>query len=249
MDIQVDKSVSRDGAERWSFPLVGSSFRASDGKSRQAALRKAYKKQESFWDDDTADCSVDVYLDRYIYDSKPAYRVYFDDREVGNVPASVAAELANLEDSGYSVWGDDCEIYGGPTPDFPDKHYGARLYVKVRKRPLRQGPDSVTPVDCASHSAPSGRVSASPRAAVTIASHDPWDVEPTQHAVESLSPVSDSSAHAYTPQSAHPTDTQEAIRAKGSRTRRNILLGALILCAVFYLIVAVIPDVIYALYD
>ena len=212
MDIQVDKSVSRDGAERWSFPLVGSSFRASDGKSRQAALRKAYKKQESFWDDDTADCSVDVYLDRYIYDSKPAYRVYFDDREVGNVPASVAAELANLEDSGYSVWGDDCEIYGGPTPDFPDKHYGARLYVKVRKRPLRQGPDSAAPV-------------------------------------ESPSPVSDSSAHAYAPQSAHPTDTQEAIRAKGSRTRRNILLGALILCAVFYLIVVVIPDVIYALYD
>lgn len=228
MDIQVDKSVSRDGAERWSFPLVGSSFRASDGKSRQAALRKAYKKQESFWDDDTADCSVDVYLERYIYDSKPAYRVYFDDREVGNVPASVASELANLEDSGYSVWGDDCEIYGGPTPDFPDKHYGARLYVNVRKRPLRQVADS---------------------ASATITSPDPLDIKPTQHSVESASPVSDSSSHVYAPQSAHPTDTQEAIRAKGSRTRRNILLGALILCAVFYLIVAVIPDVIYALYD
>lgn len=209
MDIHVDKSTTRDGSEVWSFPLVGSTFRSSDGKSRQAVLRYARKKQDAFWDDMDSDCSVLVDLERYTYDGAPAYRVYFDDREAGNVPASVAADLAELEDAGYTVWGDDCEVYGGPTPEFPDKHYGARLYIKVRKPPNPSCP----------------------------AAPDHPDADPCPDLGPTVSHPS-----------ARPADTPDEIRARGRRTRRCILLGVLILCVVFYLLVAVIPDIIYSLY-
>lgn len=39
-----------------------------------------------------------------------------------------------MEDSGYTVFGDDCEVYGGPDDDFPDKKFGARVYVRLRRK-------------------------------------------------------------------------------------------------------------------
>lgn len=113
--------------EVWDFQLAGSSYKAPDGSSRQSSLRRAAKKQEDLE-------AVVVELERYEYDGAPAYHVYFDDRDVGNVPAGVAQELARMEDDGYSVSGDDCEVYGGPEDDFPDKKYGARIYVRLRRK-------------------------------------------------------------------------------------------------------------------
>lgn len=113
--------------EVWDFQLAGSSYKAPDGSSRQSSLRRAAKKQEELE-------AVVVELERYEYEGAPAYHVYFDDRDVGNVPAGVAQELARMEDDGYSVSGDDCEVYGGPEDDFPDKKYGARIYVRLRRK-------------------------------------------------------------------------------------------------------------------
>lgn len=116
--------------EIWDFTLSGSSFKATDGTRRQTSLRRAAKKQNDFERFET----VTVDLERYEYEGAPAYMVYFDDREVGNVPAEVAAELAKMEDAGYIISGDSCEIYGGPDEDEPDKKYGARIWVKVRQK-------------------------------------------------------------------------------------------------------------------
>lgn len=113
--------------EVWDFQLAGSSYKAPDGSSRQSSLRRAAKKQEELE-------AVVVELERYEYEGAPAYHVYFDDRDVGNVPAGVAQELARMEDDGYSVSGDDFEVYGGPEDDFPDKKYGARIYVRLRRK-------------------------------------------------------------------------------------------------------------------
>lgn len=113
--------------EVWDFQLAGSSYKAPDGSSRQSSLRRAAKKQEELE-------AVVVELERYEYEGAFAYHVYFDDRDVGNVPAGVAQELARMEDDGYSVSGDDCEVYGGPEDDFPDKKYGARIYVRLRRK-------------------------------------------------------------------------------------------------------------------
>lgn len=113
--------------EVWDFQLAGSSYKAPDGSSRQSSLRRAAKKQEELE-------AVVVELERYEYEGAPAYHVYFDDRDVGNVPAGVAQELARMEDDGYSVSGDDCEVYGGLEDDFPDKKYGARIYVRLRRK-------------------------------------------------------------------------------------------------------------------
>lgn len=113
--------------EVWDFQLAGSSYKAPDGSSRQSSLRRAAKKQDEL-------DSVIVELERYEYEGDPAYHVYFDDRDVGNVPADVAHELAKMEADGYSVSGDDCEVYGGPEDDFPDKKYGARIYVRLRRK-------------------------------------------------------------------------------------------------------------------
>lgn len=125
--MDVNKRLPNAWTEVWDFQLAGSSFKASDGSCRQTSLRRAFKKQEDLE-------PVLVELERYEYDGAPAYRVYFDDREVGNVPKDVAVELARMEDSGYTVFGDDCEVYGGPDDDFPDKKFGARVYVRLRRK-------------------------------------------------------------------------------------------------------------------
>ena len=126
----ISKKQLNAWTEIWDFTLAGSSFKATDGTRRQTSLRRAAKKQNEFERFET----VTVDLDRYEYEGAPAYMVYFDDREVGNVPAEVAAELAKMEDAGYTVSGDSCEIYGGPDEDEPDKKYGARVWVKLCRR-------------------------------------------------------------------------------------------------------------------
>ena len=125
--MDVNKRLPNAWTAVWDFQLAGSSFKASDGSYRQTSLRRAFKKQEDLE-------PVLVELERYEYDGAPAYRVYFDDREVGNIPKDVAAELSRMEDSGYTVFGDDCEVYGGPDDDFPDKKFGARVYVRLRRK-------------------------------------------------------------------------------------------------------------------
>lgn len=125
--MDVNKRLPNAWTEVWDFQLAGSSFKSSDGSYRQTSLRRAFKKQEDLE-------PVLVELERYEYDGAPAYRVYFDDREVGNIPKDVAAELSRMEDSGYTVFGDDCEVYGGPDDDFPDKKFGARVYVRLRRK-------------------------------------------------------------------------------------------------------------------
>lgn len=125
--MDVNKRFPNAWTEVWDFQLAGSSFKSSDGSYRQTSLRRAFKKQEDLE-------PVLVELERYEYDGAPAYRVYFDDREVGNIPKDVAAELSRMEDSGYTVFGDDCEVYGGPDDDFPDKKFGARVYVRLRRK-------------------------------------------------------------------------------------------------------------------
>lgn len=125
--MDVNKRFLNAWTEVWDFQLAGSSFKASDGSYRQTSLRRAFKKQEDLE-------PVLVELERYEYDGAPAYRVYFDDREVGNIPKDVAADLSRMEDSGYTVFGDDCEVYGGPDDDFPDKKFGARVYVRLRRK-------------------------------------------------------------------------------------------------------------------
>lgn len=127
----ISKKQLNAWTEIWDFTLAGSSFKATDGTRRQTSLRRAAKKQNDFERFET----VTVDLERYEYEGAPAYMVYFDDREVGNVPAEIAAELAKMEDAGYIISGDSCEIYGGPDEDDPDKKYGARIFVKLRRNP------------------------------------------------------------------------------------------------------------------
>lgn len=127
----IKKSHPNPWTEIWTIHLVGSSYRASDGTSRQSALRRAAKIQNDY---DTLD-TVSVDLARYEYEGDPAYHVYFDDREVGNIPADIAAELAKMEDSGYSVLGESCDIFGGPTDYDPGHKYGAEFTIIVRRYP------------------------------------------------------------------------------------------------------------------
>ena len=138
----VNKCRIDDSTEYWDFRLAGVSFRSSDGKSRQAALRRAAKKQDDFENPGF----VFVGLARYEYEGAPAYHVYFDNREVGSVPAALAAEIASMEDDGYVVSGERCEIYGGPTDYCEDRSYGAlarpapplKIFLRRSPRPSPQ---------------------------------------------------------------------------------------------------------------
>lgn len=195
--------------EIWTVKLVGSTFRSSNGCSRQAALKRAAKMQDDFE-------SFDTDLERYEYDGSPAYHVLFDDREVGNVPADIASGLASMEDSGYTVYCDSCWVYGGPTDDEPDRHYGAELKIVVRRKQTD-----------------------SERQAVL------YDLAQKAKHYEAAQPVSSAPA-----QAAPVLDEAarcEKIRADGRKTRRSIIIVALILCLACFLFIRVIPDILYAL--
>lgn len=123
----INKEHPNPWTELWDFQLVSSSSSRSGG-SRQAALCRAAKKQAEHE-------PVIVGLRRYEFGGNPAYRVFFDGREVGSVPSDVALEFADAEAAGYIVDAEDCEVYGGPEDDYPDKEYGARLHVRVWRQP------------------------------------------------------------------------------------------------------------------
>lgn len=203
--MDVNKCRIDDSTEYWDFRLVGVSFRSSDGKSRQAALRRAAKKQDDFENPGF----VFVDLARYEYEGAPAYHVYFDDCEVGNVPAALAAEIASMEDDGYVVSGERCEIYGGPTDYCEDRNYGARVYISLERRSPKSVPDSsVVPARSDIPSAPSAQ------------------------------PITDPA-----PQSPSEADRCTQIREHGRLVRRRIIFAAALICAIFYIIARLFPEI------
>lgn len=100
--------------------VVGVSFDNDDGSSRQEILRDLKGGQFLL-----------PTLQRFEYDGNPAYRVLCNDMQIGNIPADLAAELAEQEDAGYVLMATAIEIYGGPDEEIPDRYYGAAVHLLI----------------------------------------------------------------------------------------------------------------------
>ena len=220
-----NKTFPNAWTEVWTVKLVGSTFKASNGCSRQAALKRAAKLQDDFE-------SFSTELDRYKYEGSPAYHVLFDDREVGNVPADVASELAAMEDAGYTVYCDSCWIYGGPTDDEPDYHYGAELKI-VARREQTDAERQAALYDLARKAKQQEQEQGQERAAASVPAEQ--ERTPISASVERSSSISDEAARC------------EKARADGRMARKIVILVALALCLGCFLFVRVIPEILYLL--
>ena len=153
-----------------------------------------------------------VRLERYLYEGEPAYYVVINEKIVGNVPKRLAAEFAAKEDQDCWLLITKAGVHGGgPQIDDDgdydignDKSFGVHVTVKI--------------------------VSPAEREARHMWVDDEGNLYQDPE-VETSAPPKRSTA-----QSARQTavDAGRAYVDKHRKIRRNILLAALVVCAVFY---------------
>lgn len=86
--------------KQYNYKVVGVTFPARDGSSRQKSLR-------DFWNEDvTLDNSFhEVKLEGYEYEGEDALAVFLDGKEVGNIPADKVQDVAEIGQKA-----DACEV-------------------------------------------------------------------------------------------------------------------------------------------
>ena len=111
------------------FKVVGVTFKNEDGKSRQTLLRKLHFGDAPFNSDD----GVDITIERGEYQGEPAFSVFAECHQVGNI---------SKDDVPFFVrrWGDfvgvtSAEVYGGGTDDEGHTiNYGMKINCEFRKQ-------------------------------------------------------------------------------------------------------------------
>lgn len=106
--------------------LAGVTFK-NGNKSRQTILRSL-----RFRDDDFAD-GVDLELKPYEWEGQPAYGVYANGQQIGNVPANMVSYISDNYDriicfSGIEVYG------GGRDEEGRALNYGCEVFLKLNKK-------------------------------------------------------------------------------------------------------------------
>ena len=123
------RRVERAARETLKFKVVGVTFKNEDGKSRQTLLRKLHFGDAPF----NSDEGVDITIERGAYQGEPAFSVFAEGHQVGNI---------SKDDVPFFVrrWSDfvgvtSAEVYGGGTDD--DGHsinYGMKINCEFRKQ-------------------------------------------------------------------------------------------------------------------
>lgn len=117
--------VLRYGSELRRFNVVGVTFKNKDGEDRQSIIERLQVGAE-----------YNVRLERYLYEGKPAYYVVINEKVVGNVPKSLAAQFSAKEDQDCWLLITNAGVHGGGPMDdddeFPEeKSYGVHVTVKI----------------------------------------------------------------------------------------------------------------------
>lgn len=108
------------------FRVTGVTFKNDDGHRRQTILRKIKFRDEEFEE------SLAVQLKQYDFEGNPAFGVYVNDIQIGNVPKDRVSEL-------IECWGridkiTALEVIGGGKDENGDRlNYGAEVYVRLFK--------------------------------------------------------------------------------------------------------------------
>ena len=111
------------------FKVVGVTFKNEDGKSRQTLLRKLHFGDAPF----NSDEGVDITIERGAYQGEPAFSVFAEGHQVGNI---------SKDDVPFFVrrWSDfvgvtSAEVYGGGTDDEGHSiNYGMKINCEFRKQ-------------------------------------------------------------------------------------------------------------------
>lgn len=117
--------VLRYGSELRRFNVVGVTFKNKDGEDRQSIIERLQVGAE-----------YNVRLERYLYEGEPAYYVVINEKVVGNVPKSLAAQFSAKEDQDCWLLITNAGVHGGGPMDdddeFPEeKSYGVHVTVKI----------------------------------------------------------------------------------------------------------------------
>lgn len=121
--------AERAARETLKFKVVGVTFKNEDGKSRQTLLRKLHFGDAPF----NSDEGVDITIERGEYQGEPAFSVFAEGHQVGNI---------SKDDVPFFVrrWSDfvgvtSAEVYGGGTDDEGHSiNYGMKINCEFRKQ-------------------------------------------------------------------------------------------------------------------
>ena len=121
--------AERAARETLKFKVVGVTFKNEDGKSRQTLLRKLHFGDAPF----NSDEGVDITIERGAYQGEPAFSVFAEGHQVGNI---------SKDDVPFFVrrWSDfvgvtSAEVYGGGTDDEGHSiNYGMKINCEFRKQ-------------------------------------------------------------------------------------------------------------------
>ena len=119
--------------ETLKFKVVGVTFKNEDGKSRQTLLRKLHFGDAPF----NSDEGVDITIERGAYQGEPAFSVFAEGHQVGNI---------SKDDVPFFVrrWSDfvgvtSAEVYGGGTDDEGHSiNYGMKINWEFPKQASRK---------------------------------------------------------------------------------------------------------------
>lgn len=123
------KHTEAFNSERWDFNATGVTFRNEDGTERQEIISRLHSGVE-----------YSVRLERFEYKKSHAYHILVNGEVIGSVPANIAAEFAEKEDSGFWLCPVSFGIHGGPEADFDTEDlddedetpsYGVHILVKL----------------------------------------------------------------------------------------------------------------------
>ena len=134
--------AERAARETLKFKVVGVTFKNEDGKSRQTLLRKLHFGDAPF----NSDGGVDITIERGAYQGEPAFSVFAEGHQVGNI---------SKDDVPFFVrrWSDfvgvtSAEVYGGGTDDegHSINYRKAKLHFLLSGMPFLQlSPDLCRP--------------------------------------------------------------------------------------------------------
>ena len=122
-------AAERAALETLEFKVVGVTFKNADGGDRQTVLRKLQHGDAPF----NSDEGVEITIERGEYDGKPAFSVFAEGRQCGNI---------GKDDIPFFVerWSDfigveSADVYGGGSDDEGNLiHYGMSVKCTFRKK-------------------------------------------------------------------------------------------------------------------
>ena len=114
----------KDSTEELIIKVAGVTFK-NGRKSRQTILRKIKFKDEPF------DKRLDIKLEQYDFEGRPAIGIYVNGEMIGNVPKDKTQFFIDNADRMIGISG--MEIVGGGTVNGEKLSYGVRIKITMKK--------------------------------------------------------------------------------------------------------------------